>query len=195
MTRIARLIAVSSLSLVATLAVSTSAHAAPLWELGTPWHVLPVGQVETLKSEGLLRLFEVGKPNGAHCKITDTEVIATGTRPDGSLAAADTMEAFTGKCFLAFRIFPCTAEQFTIRGGKWPSLLTGAIEDEFIGAELEVKCPNGMKEFYLGMIHPVLTVNKLTFNGLASGTFKAGIHELYFEGVDRLKPNLWKKVR
>jgi hypothetical protein len=105
-TRITRLITVASLSLAATLGVSTSAHAAPLWELGTPWHVLPVSQVETLKSKGLLRLFEVGKPNGAKCMIADTEVIENVPTSAGSLAAIDKMEAFTGKCFLAAPIFP-----------------------------------------------------------------------------------------
>jgi hypothetical protein len=200
MGRTARLIAIASLCFAATLGISTAAQAAPLWEVSMPgpWKPLPVNQLETLASKGSLMLFEVGHTTGAKCKITDTEVIENVPNSLGAIEAVDTMVEFRGTCFGA-AIFPCTAgEHFTITGGKWPSRLIGAVEDEFVGPELEVNCPgSGLKEFYVGSsLHPVLTVNKLTFNGVPSGTLKAGSHELDFKGVDKLKPTgVWKRVR
>jgi hypothetical protein len=195
--RSARLIAAASLCLVVTLGVAANAQAAPLWEVAPPWHVLPVNQLETLTSKGSLALFEVGKTTFAKCKIADTEVIENAPNTQsGAIEAIDQMTAFNGICHGA-AIFPCTAgEHFTINGGKWPSRLIGAIEDEFFFVELEVSCSvSGLKEFYVGSLHPVLTVNKLTFIGLASGTLKAGSHEIFFKGIDKLKPTSWMKVR
>ncbi|HEV2981631.1 MAG TPA: hypothetical protein VGX51_09385 [Solirubrobacteraceae bacterium] len=197
MSRKAKLIAGASLCLAAMIAGSANAQAAPLWEVWPPWHVLPVNQVETLSSKGMLMLWEVGKTTSAKCKITDTEVIENVAGSGGAVEAIDSMTAFNGTCVGA-ATYPCVAgEHFTVNGGKWPSRLIGAVEDEFFGAELEVNCPVlGLKEFYVGTLHPVLTVNKLTFNGPASGVLKAGIHEIYFTGVDKLKPTgVWKRVR
>jgi hypothetical protein len=179
------------------LAVSASAQATPLWEVGPPWHVLPLNQVETLKSKGALALFEVGKTGGAKCKIVDTESIENVPNTLGSIEAVDVMTAFNGKCFGA-AIFPCTTtEHFTINGGKWASRLIGAVEDEFVNPELEISCPlSGLKALYVGVsLHPALTVNKLVFSGAASGKLIVGIHEIDFAGVDKLKAALWTKVR
>jgi hypothetical protein len=200
MSRALRLIAVASLCLMTMFGVSAGAQAAPLWEVSMPgpWKVLPVNQLETLASKGSLVLFEVGHTTGAKCKITDTEMIENVPNSLGAIEAVDSMVEFRGTCFGA-AIFPCTAgEHFMVNGGKWPSRLIGAVEDEFIGPELEVNCPgSGLKEFYVGSsLHPVLTVNRLTFNGTSSGTLKAGSHEIAFKGVDKLKPTgVWKRVR
>jgi hypothetical protein len=196
-TRRTQLIAVAALCSATMLAAAASAQATPLWEVGPPWHVLPVNQVENVKSKGALALFEVGKTGGAKCKITDTEIIENVPNTAGSIEAIDVMTAFMGKCFGA-AIFPCTAsEHFTISGGKWPSRLVGAVEDEFLSPELEIKClSSGLKELYVGLsLHPALTVNKLVFAGAPSGKLKAGIHEIDFGGVDKLKAALWAKVR
>jgi hypothetical protein len=196
-TRRTQLIVVAGICSATMFAVSAGAQAAPLWEVAPPWHVLPVNTVETLKSKGALALFEVGKTVAAKCKIVDSETIENVPNSGGAIEAIDVMTAFNGICFGA-ATFPCTAgEHFTLSGGKWPSRLVGAVEDEFLNSELEIHClTSGLKEFYLGLsLHPALTVNRLTFSGVASGTLKAGVHEIYFAGIDKLKPVGFAKVR
>ena len=197
MTRRTQLIAVAALCSAALLAVSAGAQAAPLWEVAPPWKVLPVNQVETLKTKGALALFEVGKTVFAKCKVTDSEAIENLGTTAGTVEAIDQINTFEGKCFGA-AIFPCTAsEHFTISGGKWPSRLVGAVEDEFLNPELEITClTSSLKELYVGLsLHPALTVNRLTFKGPSSGTLKAGLHEIAFAGIDKLNPTLFAKVR
>jgi hypothetical protein len=200
-----RLIAAGALLLL--LSAPAVAQAIPHWEVKTPglWHVLPLGQNETVKESGSIAVTGATNYSSTYnfkdgCTITGTMTIFNPTT--GARGGDLEWPPMVITCPVNGNApEPCVAGEaykFT-QVTEWPSLLRAlGTKDEFKGVGLEVECAtSGAKEFapsVTGSWSPGLGINTFTF-AAASGTFESLGTEFVFLGKVKLTPTAFAFVR